>query len=155
MIANGEANEAKAELERITRRANTLEIALVGLVGVAVIVASFTAVVLVLGNRKQNQRIEDCTRPEGRCYQQTKRDTGAAVQTVLDYIDATMNPHRLRNEAENKCQVELFARRPTILDSGAEAALAEYDDCVHRRSGGTDPPPVPQNPLSTTTTRRP
>lgn len=145
---------AREQVVRSTKRANALQVSLVALAAAAVVLSSVSAAVVTLGNRREAERIKDCTQPDGVCYQQTQAATAAAVQAILDYIDDTMGPHRLRNEAENECQVELFARHPTILDKGSEPALGEYEDCVHRRSGGTEPPPVPPNPLTTTTTTR-
>lgn len=150
---DGEGPErAREQIVRTTQRAAALQVALVVLIGLAVVLSSVTAAVVALGNRAQNERIRDCSEPPGRCYQETQRATAMAIQTILDYIDHSMAPHRLRNEAENKCQTELFAGDPSYAAKGVSAALAFYDECVLRRSGNTAPPPVPPNPLTTTTT---
>lgn len=145
--------EARHQIVRTTRRAASLQVALLTLVGLAVVMSSVTAAVVALGNRQANQRIRDCSEPEGRCYQQTQKVTAAAVQSILDYVDAAMKPHRLRNEAENECQVELFAGDPSYAAKGVSAALDFYTKCVLQRSGNTAPPPPPPNPLTSTTTR--
>lgn len=138
---NGEANEAKEELIRTAQRAHRLEIALVALAGLAVVVASATAVVVGLGNRSRQA--------------QTQKATASAVQVILDYVDDTMGPHRLRNEAENRCGVEvIYQMLAGPLVQAADHYTGLYDACVLRRSGITAPPPVPPNPLTTTTTRR-
>jgi len=141
-------------LWKSAKRAQALQVILVIFAAAAVLVSSTTAVFVGVGNRSYQKRIRDCTEPEGKCYQANQAATAKAVQAILDYIDDTMGPHRLRNEAENRCQVELFARKPTVLDKGSETALKEYDHCVKERSGGTEPPPLPENPLTTTTTTR-
>lgn len=145
------ADVARQEVVRVTKRAEALQVALVALAGLAVVVASSTAVVVGLGNRNRaTQNLRDTAARQAR----TEKDTAAAVQVILDYIDDVMAPHRLRNEAENRCQVELFAGSPAYATKGVSAALTFYDECVLRRSGLTAPPPVPPNPLTTTTTTR-
>ena len=153
-FSNGVAREAKEEVVRTSQAYGRRSVTIVALAAVITVASSTSALTVALANRHLQQRIKDCSEPDGKCYQQNQKTTAKAVQTILDYIDAVMLPHRLRNEAENRCQVELFARRPTVLDRGAPAALEEYDACVRARSGGTEPPPIPQNPLNTTTTTR-
>lgn len=151
------AEEAKALIGRAESklaRTRTFEILLVGLAVLAVIMSSVSTVIIGLGNRALNERTKDCTEPTGRCYQQTQKTTAAAIQVILDYIDESFGPHRLRNEAENMCQVELFAGTPALAEKGVQPALAFYTECVLRRSGNTAPPSVPPNPLTSTTTTR-
>lgn len=150
------AEDAKARVGRAeTKLARTrvFEILLVGLAATAVVMSSVSAVIIGLGNRALNERVKDCSEPTGRCYQQTQKTTAAAIQVILDYIDDAMGPHRLRNEAENTCQVELFAGSPAYAAKGVSASLDFYTKCVLTRSGNTAPPPVPPNPLTSTTTR--
>jgi hypothetical protein len=151
-FANGVAQEAKEAVIRTSQRYGRRSVTIVALAAVVVVVSTTTTLTIGLGNRRLQERIKDCSDPGGQCFQRNQQATAKAVQAILDYIDDTMGPHRLRNEAENRCQVELFARKPTILDRGSRPALEEYDDCVSRRSGGTQPPPIPPNPLTTTTT---
>lgn len=151
----GEGDGVEATRERIvrtTRQAAAYQVALVGLACLAVVISSASAVLVGLSNRRLNERAKDCSEPQGQCYQQTQRTTAAAVQSVLDYIDDSMRPHRLRNEAENLCQVELFAGDSPYSRKGVSAAIDFYRACVLRRSGNTEAPPIPPNPLTTTTT---
>lgn len=143
---------AREKVVEATRKAEAYRVALVALAALAVVVSTSTAVVVGLANRRLNERTQDCTEPQGKCYQQTQKTTAAAVQSILDYIDESFAPHRLRNEAENKCQVETFAGLPAFAQKGVQPALDFYDQCVLRRSGNTAPPPLPENPLTTTTT---
>jgi hypothetical protein len=152
LFPNGVAREAKEAVLRISHVYGRRSVAIVAMAAFITIFSSSTTLLVGLGNRHLQERIRDCSEPQGQCYQQNQKATAKAVQAILDYIDDVMTPHRLRNEAENKCQVELFARQPTVLNSGAQAALEEYDACVRGRSGGTEPPPIPANPLTTTTT---
>lgn len=126
-----------------------------------VLVATAVAVVVIamsigIGVSRSNHaivsRIEDCSTKAGRCYEEQQKTAGAAVQAVLDGMKAQIDPHRLRNEAENLCQVEVFAIPPERRGLTIERALDLYNGCVLRRSGGTEPPPLPKNPYSTTTT---
>lgn len=99
------------------------------------------------------ERIEDCSSREGKCYKENQKATGEAIQAILEGLQGQVTPHRLRNEAENLCQVELFGGTPPLATSvPVEQAVATYIDCVLRRSGGTEPPPLPTNPFTTTTT---
>lgn len=151
------AEEAKALVGRAESklaRTRTFEILLVALAALAVITSSVSTVIIGLGNRSLNERTKDCTEPTGRCYQQTQKTTAAAIQVILDYIDDSIDPHRLRNEAENTCQVELFAGTPSFAAKGVAPAVDFYTKCVLARSGNTQPPPVPPNPLTSTTTTR-
>lgn len=145
------ADVAREQVVRTTQRAAALQVALVALAGLAVVIASGTAVSVGLGNRwrADRERKAAVVREE-----QMARATAEAVQAILDYIDHSMDPHRLRNEAENWCQVEVFAGLPAFAEKGVQPALSFYDACVLRRSGNTAPPPVPPNPLTTTTTTR-
>lgn len=117
-----------------------------------VIIAMFVGIGVSHSNRQIIHQIQDCSTKEGRCYQENQRTAGAAVQAVLDGMKAQMDPHRLRNEAENLCQVEVFAIPPSEHGITLEKAVDLYNGCVLRRSGGTEPPPLPKNPYSTTTT---
>lgn len=147
------ADKARDEIVRTTMRAASIQVALLALVGLAVVVSSASTVIIGLGNRALNERTKDCTDPKGACYQRNQEVTAAAIQVVLDYIDKSFAPHRLRNEAENMCQTELFAGDPPFARKGVQPALDFYTECVLRRSGNTVPPPLPPNPLTTTTTR--
>lgn len=149
---NGEADKVRDELQRAAQRARRLEMTIVILAGVAVMIASVFTAALGVGNRQIAERIKDCSEPTGKCYQRNQQATAKAVQAILDYVDDSLAPHRLRNEAENMCQVELFAGLPAFAQKGVQPALTFYDECVLRRSGNTAPPPVPKNPLTTTTT---
>ena len=102
------------------------------------------------------ERIEDCSSATGRCYQENQARTGAAIQTLLESFKQQLDPHRLRNEAENLCLLYAFAGPPPnrVADKPLEEAVAFYKQCVLDRSGGTEPPPLPPNPYVTTTTRR-
>lgn len=148
------ADELRHQLASTTQRAVSLQLALVALAAVAVVISSVSGVLFTLGNRANQARIKDCTEPAGRCYRQNQATTAAAIETILRYIDDSLAPHRLRNEAENTCQVELFAGSPALAEKGVNPSLDFYDECVLRRSGNTAPPPLPPNPLTTTTTRR-
>jgi hypothetical protein len=147
------ADKAREEVVRTTQRAATLQIALVALAGLAVVLSSVTAAVVAIGNRANNQRIRDCSEPSGRCYQHQQKVTAEAIEAILRYIDESVTPFRQATTAQNYCQVELFARQPTILDKGSGPALAEYAACVTRDSVGTEQPDPPKVPLTTTTTR--
>lgn len=149
---NGGADKVRDELHVAAQRARRLEVTIVVLAGLAVTIASVFTAVLGTGNRRIVNQIKDCSEPTGECYQRNQKTTAAAIQTVLDYIDDSIDPHRLRNEAENTCQVELFAGFPAFAEKGVQPSLAFYSECVLRRSGNTAPPPVPMNPLATTTT---
>lgn len=150
---NGTANKARDELLRTAQRARRLEFAIVVLAGIAVVFASLFAVLVGAGNRQIVERIKDCSEPTGKCYRANQQATAKAVQSILDYIDRSFAPHRLRNEAENRCGVEtvwqMLSNRPLRDLPFYESA---YDICVLSRSGNTAPPPVPPNPLTTTTT---
>lgn len=160
---NGELLEAVAVAEdvkaRVGRaeaklaRTRLFEVLLVALAVVAVVLSSVSTVIIGLGNRALNERVKDCSEPQGECYQANQAATAAAVQAILDHIDGSIGPHRLRNEAENTCQTELFAGDPAYAAKGVSAALTFYNECVLRRSGNIAPPPLPPNPLTTTTTR--
>lgn len=153
-FSNGVAREAKEQLLRTGQHYGRLSVTVVALAGLAVVASSSITIMVGLGNRRLQERTKDCTEPSGKCYQQTQAATAAAVQSVLDYIDDSMGPHRLRNEAENSCQVELFAGDPSFAAKGVQPALDFYNACVLRRSGNTAPPAVPPNPLTSTTTTR-
>lgn len=151
-----DTTEVKEQLVRTATRAHVIEVALVAVAAVAVIIAVATAVWVGLGNREYQRRIRDCTDPQGRCYQQNQRNTAAAVQTILDYIQNVMDPHRLRSEAETLCnvvadvEVTLNIQGDTTVD--VDKVLDHYRHCVLENSGLTPAPPAPENPLSTTTT---
>lgn len=150
------AEDAKARVdvaEAKLARTRLFEFLLVALAVIAVVLSSVSTVIIGLGNRALNQRVKDCSEPQGKCYQANQKTTAAAIQVILDYIDDSLAPHRLRNEAENLCQVELFAGDPAYAAKGVNPALDFYNECVLRRSGNTVPPPLPPNPLTTTTTR--
>lgn len=149
---NGETDKVRNKLERAAQRARHLEVAIVILAGVAVMIASVFTAAIGTGNRQIVERIKDCSEPTGKCYRANQQATAKAVQAILDYIDGSLAPHRLRNEAENMCQVELFAGLPAFAQKGVQPALTFYDECVLRRSGNTTAPPLPKNPLTTTTT---
>lgn len=153
-FTNGVAREAKDELLRTSQRYGRLSLTVVAFAGLIAVVTSTTTVIVGLGNRQVQERIKDCSEPGGKCYQRTQAATADAVQAILNHIDGVMGPHRLRNEAENQCQVEVFAGTPALAGTGTQPALKFYDECVLRRSGNTAPPPVPMNPLTTTTTTR-
>lgn len=148
------ADMAREQIVRTTQRVAALQIALVTLAGIAVVLGIGTAVFVGLGNRDYNQRVEDCTTPGGACYERQQRATTAAIETILTYIKETIEPFRVANAAQNRCQVELFARQPTVLDAGAETALADYAACVAANAAGTEQPEPPPVPLTTTTTRK-
>lgn len=149
-----EVDGAREQVVRTTQRAAALQVALIALAALAVILSSVSTVIIGLGNRALNERVKDCSEPQGECYQKNQASTAAAVQAILDHIDGLMGPHRLRNEAENTCQTELFAGNPAYASKGVQPALDFYNACVLRRSGNTSPPPLPPNPLTTTTTTR-
>ncbi|MCA1842348.1 MAG: hypothetical protein LC792_04005 [Actinobacteria bacterium] len=157
-IPNGMANAAKKELLHTAEQAARLQIALVALAGLAVVLSSFSAVAVSLGNRRAADRARDCTDPQGTCYQQTRRATAEAIQVILDNQSNLMRPHRLRNEAENLCTVvalvEVTLAVQGHLPVDINGTLDHYRGCVTEQSGGTEPPPLPQNPLNTTTTTR-
>lgn len=144
---------ARQQVVRTTQRAAALQVALVALAALAVVLATSTTVWVGLGNRDYQKRIKDCTDPRGGCYQQQQKATAAAIETILRYIDGSFGPHRLRNEAENSCQVQLFAGSPPYAAKGVSAALKFYNDCVLMESGNTAPPPIPSIPITTSTTR--
>jgi hypothetical protein len=146
---DGNANVAREAVERTARRAHAFEAALIALACFAVIVSSVTAVAVGLGNRHRADRERKAVADRS---EREQKATADAIQVILDYIDRSFSPHRLRNEAENMCQVELFAGSPAYAAKGVGPALTFYDECVLRRSGNTAPPPVPPNPLTTTTT---
>lgn len=100
------------------------------------------------------RRIEDCSSQEGRCYKQNQENMRKAIQAILDGSKQQMDPHRLRNEAENLCLLYAFAGQPPnrIADRPIEEAVAFYRQCVLENSGGTEPPILPENPYNTTTT---
>jgi hypothetical protein len=129
----------------------------------AVIAVAFIVLITVIGivqsraNHTVASRIADCSVPKGRCYQEQRRTTAAAVQAVLDGISGQFAPHRLRNEAENLCQVEIFAELLGPPDHTAhtkDEVVGHYKDCVTREAGGIPPPALPANPYNTTTTTR-
>lgn len=124
------ADEVRHQLIKTTRRVGTLQVLLIALAALAVVISSATAVGVGIGNRRRAD--------------QTQKATAGAIQIILDYVDATMAPHRLRNEAENLCQVELIAGDPPLIRKGLEPSLAFYRECVTRRAGGTPAPPVPE-----------
>lgn len=151
------AEDAKARVdvaEAKLARTRLFEILLVALAVIAVVLSSVSTVIIGLGNRALNQRVKDCSEPQGECYQANQAATAKAVQAILDHIDGTIAPHRLRNEAENLCQIEVFAGDPPYAAKGVNQALDFYNECVLRRSGNTAPPALPPNPLTTTTTTR-
>lgn len=149
---NGLAREAKEELIRTSQRYGRLSLTVVAVAGLIAVTSSTATVIVGLGNRQLQHRIRDCSDPGGDCYQRNQKATAEAVQNILDYIDKSITPFRLANEAQNLCQVALHTRNPTVLEVGAEVAIAEYNACIAARSAGTERPPLPPNPLLTTTT---
>lgn len=156
---NGMADEVTERLKRTVARARSLEVIIVILAAIAVFLAAGTATYVGYTNHKQNSRIEDCTNQEGKCYQQNQKQTAEAIQTILNYIDAVMAPHRVRNEAENLCSVLVIhealtdlTRNKTLLD--ANVYESSYQTCVLGHSGNTPPPSIPNVATSTTVTTR-
>lgn len=143
-----ETRDIRDQLWKSTKRAQAFQVALVALAGMAVIFASTSAVWVGLGNRNYQQRIKDCTEPTGHCFQQTQKATGEAVQVILDYVEDSVAPLRLRLEADHHCLVELFDEE----NSSTVPLVEQYDACVTTRSPGSVPPPAPPNPLTSTTT---
>jgi hypothetical protein len=131
-------------------RLRFLVVVIAALVFVAAVVVGSASV-----SRSNNQivrRIEDCSSKTGRCYQENQKLAGAAIQSILDGFKTQIDPHRLRNEAENLCQVEVFAVPPEHQGLTIDRAIDLYTGCVLRRSAGTQPPPLPPNPYTTSST---
>ena len=154
-----EENEVRRVVDEVRRNnlwATRLEVVLVALAGLAVTIAAGSAAYLSSVNRDYQRRIRDCTEPQGVCYQQNQKATAEAVGSIFKYIDDTMRPHRLRNEAENLCNVvalvEVTLTIQGRLPVDVNVVLDHYRHCVTENSGNTPPPPLPENPLATTTT---
>lgn len=151
---NGVAREAKEELIRTSQRYGRRSVAIVALAAVMTVFSSSTSLFVGLGNRRLQERIRDCSDPGGKCYQRNQAATAQAVQSILDYIDRSITPFRTANEAQNLCQIAMHTRNPPVLEVPAERVIAEYHACIEARSAGTERPPLPPNPLLTTTTTR-
>ncbi len=59
--------------------------------------------------------------------------------TTLNTVRHDLDEHRLRNEAENLCQIEVISQHISLPTDW----VRQYEDCVNRRSGTPAPPIKP------------